>query len=96
MRLLMSTLNMELELSTKSASDVHCGFLTNSLNFVLVVYFLFPVFFFFFFFFFFYSHLIFFSGVAGSFNVKKSSSETFGTARGIGEEIEFIGSDFGP
>lgn len=33
---------------------------------------------------------------AGSFTVKKSSSETFGTARGIGEEIEFVGSDFGP
>ena len=33
MRLLMSTLNMELELSTKSASDVHCGFLAKSLNF---------------------------------------------------------------
>lgn len=96
MRLLMSTLNMEFELSTKSASKFHCGFLTKSLNFrfgCFVSYF-FP-------------HLIFFlekcldgyhiiKTFAGSFNVKKSSSETFETARGIGEEIEFVGSDFGP
>lgn len=99
MRLLMSTLNMEFELSTKSASDVQCGFLTKSLNFHFGC--LFLVFFFFF------PHLIFFlekcldgyhiiKTFAGSFNVKKSSSETFGTARGIDEEIEFVGSDFGP
>lgn len=65
---------------------------------LVVVYFLFP---------FFFPHLIFFlekcldgyhiiKTFAGSFNVKKSSSETFETARGIGEEIEFVGSDFGP
>lgn len=97
MRLLMSTLNMEFELSIKSASEVHCGFLTKSLNFRFGC--LFFCFLFFSAFFFLEKcldgyHII--KTFAGSFNVKKSSSETFETARGIVEEIEFVGSDFGP
>lgn len=91
---------MEFELSTKSASKVHCGFLTKLLNFRFGRCLFFVSFFFF-------PHLIFFlekcldgyhiiKTFAGSFNVKKSSSETFETARGIGEEIEFVDSDFGP
>lgn len=74
MLLLMSTLNKEFELSTKSASEVYCGFLTKSLNLRFGCCWFFSAFDFFFFFlekcldgY----HII--KAFAGSFNIKTCS-----------------------